>query len=103
MHAIQAENSEGAATAVDPSDLSLKMITDPHFRALRALFDSTIAHLAEASGLSGSPILNADRADVMANMKANNVSKLQRMVETAAMVSIDGDAAIGAAPWRRQP
>lgn len=100
---MPAENSEGTATAVDSSDLSLTMITDPHFRALRALFDWIIADLAKASGLSGSASLRADRADGMANKKANNVSKLQRVVETAAMVSIDGDAAIGAGPWRRQP
>jgi hypothetical protein len=79
------------------------MITGPHFRAVRALFNWMIADLTEESRLKHSAILCAAQADGMLNMNANDFSGLQRVVETAAMGSIDGDAAIGAGVRRRQP
>ena len=66
------------------------MITDPQFPPARALLNRSTAPLAEASGPSEVTILCADQADGASDMKANKLEKLQRLVEAAAMVSIDG-------------
>ena len=80
-----------------------KMITHPQFRAARPLLNRATAPLADASGPSELAILCAEHAHGAPGMKANNLDKLQRVVEAAAMVSIDGDAAIGAGVGLRQP
>ena len=79
------------------------MITDLQFRAARVLLNRTTAPLAAASAPGEWAILCADQADNAPDMKPNNRVKLQRAVETAAMVSIDGDAATGAGVRLRQP
>ena len=79
------------------------MITDPQFRAARGLLNRTITPLAEAAAPSELDALCADQAHRAPGIKASKLDKLQRVVEVAAMVSIDGDAAIGAGVRLRQP
>jgi hypothetical protein len=98
-HVIQAGHSQDAIMAVDFPASSLNMITDPQFCAARALLNWTIADLAEASRLSESAFLCANRADDMPFMKSNNLFELERAVETAAVIVIDSDAA--SAAWAR--
>ena len=103
QHVSQKENGQTFATSVDFSNLLPKMSTDPQFRAARALLNRTTAPLATGSGPIGTPIVCVDQTHGAPSIKANNLVKLQRTVEAAAMVPIDRDTAIGAGVRRRQP
>jgi len=103
MHVSQNENGKSATTVADFSHLSLTMISDVQFCAARVLLDRPTALLAEALGPSEWASLCADQDDGVPGMKPNNLVELQRVVETAAMVSIDADAAIGGGVRLRQP
>ncbi len=88
--------------AVDFPASSLDTITAPQFCAAQALASRTTADLSEASGLSESASLCANRIDEMPFMKLNSLFHLRHPVETAAVVFIDGDAATGAGAQLRQ-
>lgn len=79
------------------------MIIGPQIRAARALLNWTAADLTQASGVSGSAILHAEQASGVPDMRAPNLFKLQRALETAGVVFIDADATMGAGVRLRQP
>ena len=80
----------------DASNLLRKMITCPQIRAARALLNWTAVDLNQVSGVSGSAILRAEQAPGLPDMKAPNLFKLQRALETDGAVFLAGDATLGA-------
>jgi hypothetical protein len=72
------------------------MIINPQFHAARRPLDRTIAPQAEASAPGGLTMPCAGQVEGAPDLAGNNLVELQRVAETAATVSIDGDAAVNA-------
>lgn len=84
------KNMRKAVCGGDHPNPSLRMSAVPQFCAARALVSGTIADPVEASGLTRSASLRADRADGMPGIRAIDSATLRRAVDPAFMVLSDG-------------
>lgn len=79
------------------------MITKAQFHTARTPLKKRTAPQAEPSRPGGLAMLWVEQVDGAPGLAASDLVDLPRMVETAATVSIDGDAAVGASVRLRQP
>jgi transcriptional regulator with XRE-family HTH domain len=92
---LETNSARSVARSIDISDLLRKMISGKQIRMARAAVGWTVADLAREAGMSPSAIQRAEAADGVPRMKATNLFRVQRTLESQGVIFIDGDARAG--------
>ena len=93
---------QSLATALAADDPAARMITGAQIRAARGLLGWSAQELADHAGLSYPTVQRAEAIDGVPSLRAPNLLKIQRALETGGVIFIDADRAGGDGVRRRR-